>query len=95
MVFIASTIITVSPFLIFRPFSANFLPPGSGAKYAVPIIGELIFVPFISDDLFSVFSISCFEVLVTTGIEPTPFDFATLTLYQHQFWIDFWAYEIH
>ena len=42
IVFIASTIIIVSPFLIFFPISTNFLAPGSGAKYAVPIIGLLI-----------------------------------------------------
>ena len=32
IVFIASTIITVSPFLIFLPTSTNFLPPGSAAR---------------------------------------------------------------
>ena len=39
IVFIASTIITVSPFLIFWPSSTNFFAPGSGEWYAVPIIG--------------------------------------------------------
>ena len=35
----------VSPFLIFFPISINFLAPGSGAWYAVPIIGDVISVP--------------------------------------------------
>jgi len=34
--------------LIFCPTSTNFFPPGSEAKYAVPIIGETIFVPLSS-----------------------------------------------
>ncbi|SVC94834.1 uncharacterized protein METZ01_LOCUS347688, partial [marine metagenome] len=39
IVFIASTIIMVSPFFIFFPTSANCFAPGSDARYAVPIIG--------------------------------------------------------
>ena len=54
IVFIASTIIIVSPLLIFFPTSTNFFPPGSGAKYAVPIIGDGTLVPTIlSDSIFS------------------------------------------
>lgn len=45
IVFIASTIIIVSPFLIFFPISTNFLAPGSGEWYAVPIIGDVISIP--------------------------------------------------
>ena len=35
----------VSPFFIFCPISINFLPPGSGARYAVPIIGTAYLAP--------------------------------------------------
>ena len=41
IVFIASTIITVWPFFILSPTLINFLAPGSGARYIVPIIGDL------------------------------------------------------
>ena len=52
IVFIASTIITVWPFFILSPIFTNFFAPGSGAKYAVPIIGDFTLVPswsFLSD----------------------------------------------
>ena len=48
MVFIASTIITVCPFFILSPTSTNFLAPGSAAKYAVPMIGDLTLIPSLS-----------------------------------------------
>ena len=35
----------VSPFLIFFPTSTNFFAPGSGAWYAVPIIGTAYLAP--------------------------------------------------
>ena len=35
----------VSPFFIFFPISTNFLAPGSGAWYAVPIIGTAYLAP--------------------------------------------------
>ena len=35
----------VSPFLIFFPISTNFFAPGSGAWYAVPIIGTAYHAP--------------------------------------------------
>src|SRR5262245_623143 len=41
MVFIASTINSVSPVLTLLPTSMNGLPPGSGAAYAVPTIGDI------------------------------------------------------
>src|SRR4029450_3037255 len=41
MGFIASTINSVSPILTLLPTSMNGLPPGSGAAYAVPTIGEI------------------------------------------------------
>ena len=34
----------VWPFLILSPTSTNFFAPGSGDKYAVPIIGDLILI---------------------------------------------------
>ena len=51
----------------------------SGTKITSPIIGDEIFVPLISGDLFSVFSISCFEVFFITGVEFISFVFETLT----------------
>ena len=35
----------MSPFLIFFPTSTNFFAPGSGAWYAVPIIGTAYLAP--------------------------------------------------
>ena len=35
----------VSPFLIFLPISTNCFAPGSGARYAVPIIGTAYHAP--------------------------------------------------
>ena len=49
IVFIASTIIIVWPFLTLSPTFTKGLPPGSGAKYAVPIIGDFIRLPSASD----------------------------------------------
>tara|TARA_B100001079_G_scaffold89773_1_gene77093 strand:- start:433 stop:648 length:216 start_codon:yes stop_codon:yes gene_type:complete len=47
----ASIIITVSPFFIFFPTSANFFPPGSAERYAVPTIG--LFTIILSDKSIS------------------------------------------
>ena len=46
--FIASTISKVSPALTAVPTSMKGLAPGSGARKAVPTIGDLIVVPLIS-----------------------------------------------
>ena len=46
----------VSPFFIFLPTSTNFLAPGSGAWYAVPMIGDVISVPEFVLELLSIFS---------------------------------------
>ena len=64
IVFIASTIIRVSPFFIFFPISINFFPPGSGARYAVPIIGEVTLLP----DETSLSLLFSFEETSTLGI---------------------------
>ena len=37
----------VCPFFTFCPISANFFAPGSGAKYAVPTIGEVTCLPLL------------------------------------------------
>ena len=41
-------IIIVSPFLILWPTETNFFAPGSGAWYAVPIIGEVTSIPVLT-----------------------------------------------
>ena len=67
----ASTIIIVCPFLIFAPTSINFFAPGSGAKYAVPIIGDLILVPSSSSSL---------NTALLLEITTFPFDCSTVAL---------------
>ena len=58
----------VSPFFIFLPTSTNFLAPGSGAWYAVPMIGDVISVPEFILELLSVFSFFIVgEAEVVTG----------------------------
>ena len=52
----------VWPFFIFCPTSTNFFAPGSGARYAVPTIGEVIFVPLFSNIGFFVFISADIEV---------------------------------
>ena len=42
----------VCPFFTFCPTSTNFFAPGSEAKYAVPTIGEVTFVPLPSTIIF-------------------------------------------
>ena len=55
----------MSPFLIFFPISANFFAPGSGAWYAVPIIGDFISIPDI--DLLFVPGVSVEETICLVG----------------------------
>ena len=62
----------VCPFFIFCPTSTNFFPPGSGARYAVPTIGEVIFVPSLS-------IISCFFFTSLGATEETFIDRDTFT----------------
>ena len=58
----------VSPFLIFFPTSTNFLAPGSGAWYAVPMIGDVISVPeFILDSLLAISFFIAGETEAVTG----------------------------
>ena len=56
IVFIASIIIIVWPFFILSPIWINCFAPGSAARYAVPIIGDLTPIPSSSFDsaLFNV-----------------------------------------
>ena len=72
----------VWPFFIFCPTSTNFLAPGSGARYAVPTIGEVTFVPLLA--ITSCFFLASLgdipdivEVLIVretfTLVEPSPY----------------------